>query len=183
MSQVAASPSPSHFALHACAYGGIAGAATAGSAILLYRMGLRTQYPEVGRWIDLAILLLPIGAMILGMMAWRNRHLAGQIRFVQAFGMALAIGLAFSLLVSAGAWLHAGKLDPDLIANAIDQQAAQAARQPGAQPEVIAEQAAQAKRVNSPVTYAQAMFVRSLTISFFIGLVAAATLPKKRPGL
>jgi len=176
-------PSPARFALHALKYGSIAGLIGGAWMIGEYALGFQTERPEIGRWTFLASMIVPIAAVILGMTAWRNNALGGRIRFVQAFGMALAVGLSFALLMAAAGWLHAAVLEPDLIERALDRYAVTAAQQPEAKPEAIAAQVELWKRSTTPVTYAQGVFTRSLVLSFFVGLLAAITVPKKRPGL
>ncbi|MBE2214721.1 MAG: DUF4199 domain-containing protein [Opitutaceae bacterium] len=176
-------PAPARFALHALTYGGIAGVLGGGLMIGEYALAQSAEHAEIVRWTFIAAMIIPISAVILGMTSWRNRYLGGRIRFVQAFGMALAIGLAFSLVVAGAAWVHATKIHPDLIEKSIDQWAILAAQQPEARPDDIAKQAEEYRQTTTPVVYAQDRFSRSLMLSFFIGLIASITVPKKRPGL
>lgn len=152
-------------------------------SIAVYAVAEHSEGSAMVQWAYIAAMIIPIAAVILGMTAWRNRYLGGRIRFVQAFGMALAIGLVFSLCVAGSAWLHAARIAPDLIEKTIDRQAIIAAQRPDSRPDEIAKQAEEAKKSTTPVTYAQGMFSRSLMLSFFIGLIASITVPKKRPGL
>lgn len=176
-------PMPARFALHALIYGGAAGILGSGLMIAEYALAQDPDHAGIVRYTSVAAMIIPIVAVILGMTSWRNRHLGGRIRFVQAFGMALAIGLAFSLGVAGAAWLHAAKIHPDLIGKSIDQWAVMAAQQPDARPDDIAKVAEEFRQKMTPVTYAQDRFSRSLMLSFLIAIVASITVPKKRPGL
>lgn len=176
-------PSPLRFAQHALVYGGIAGAVGGGWMILEYALGLHTEHANVGRWTAIAAMIVPIGAVVFGVTSWRNHALAGRIRFVQAFGMALAIELAYALCLAFAAWIHSAWIDPNLISTVLDGIGRTAAQQPGANADEIARQAEQWKAATTPYTYAQGVFARSLFLGFFVGLLAAVTVPKKRPGL
>lgn len=182
----AAAPAPRptrRFVRHALVYGGLAGVLGGLWMIAEYALGFQTDRVEIGRWTSVAALVIPIGAVILGMMSWRNNVLGGRIRFAQAFAIALAIGLVFSVIIGGTAWLQAAKLSPELVSRRIDQQAHAAAQQPGADQEQIARQAAAAKAQATPGSYATVMLTFSLMQSLFVGLIAAITVPKKQPGL
>jgi hypothetical protein len=176
-------PVPARFALHALTYGGIAGVLGGGLTIGVYALTQDSDDTSMAQWAYIAAMIIPIAAVILGMTSWRNHYLGGRIRFVQAFGMALAIGLAYALCIGGASWLQASKLSPDLIEKSIDQWAVMAAQQPDARPDDIAKQAEAYRKSTTPVTYAQDRFSRALMLSFFIGLIASITVPKKRPGL
>lgn len=176
-------PSPIRFARHALLYGAAAGVLGGAFMIADYALGFQTEHVEIGRWTYLVALVIPIAAIIFGLTSWRNRVLGSRIRFVQAFGMALAIGLVFAGLLGLSAWLQTTKLAPDLIERRIDLQAIAAAQQPNANAEEIARQVDLAKKSTTPETYAKMVFTRALMHSFFVGLIAAVTVPKKRPGL
>jgi len=177
------SSSPARFAVHALKYGTGAGLLGGLWMIADYALGFQTDHMDIGRWTHLGGMIIPIAAVILGMMSWRNKALGGRIRFVQAFGMALAVGLVFALFIGAAAWLQTAQLAPELIPHRIDQQAIAAAQQPNSNPDEIAKQAELAKQQTTPVAFAKMMFSYSLMQSLFIGLIASITVPKQRPGL
>lgn len=174
---------PARFARHALLYGAAAGAIGGGMMLADYALGFQTERAHIGRWTYLLGLVIPIAAVVLGMTSWRNHVLGGRIRFAQAFGMALAIGLVFAIVMGLTAWWQTAQLAPDLIHQRIDQQAIAAAQRPDANPEEIARQVELAKASATPRTYAKMMFTMALVHAFFVGLVAAITVPKKRPGL
>lgn len=176
-------PTAAQFAWHALRYGGVAGLAGGAWMIADYALGFQTERLEIGRWTSLVSMVIPIAAVILGLMAWRNKALGGRIRFVQAFGVALGVGLVFATCMGAIAWLQAAKLAPDLIERQIQRRAAYEAAQPNADPAAIAQRAEDNLKVATPLMWGRFVFSRMLMQSLFVGLVAAITVPKKQPGL
>lgn len=172
----------SGFLNHAAKYGGIAGVAGGLWMIVDYALGFQTDKVHIGKWTSIIAMVVPIAAVILGMMHWRNKALGGRIRFVQAFGMALAIGLIFSGCMAGAAWLQASKFAPDLLERKIEQQAVIAAQRPDANPEEITKQVELARQSATPVTYAKVVFSMMLMQSLFVGLIASITVPKQQPG-
>lgn len=174
---------PARFARHTLRYGGIAGLLGAGWMMAEYALGLQTERSDIGRWTAFGLMVIPIAAVVLGITSWRNHALGGRIRFTEAFGLALAIGLVFSVTMGAGAWLHAGVISPDLVEKQIQHRAAVEAQQPGADPAAIAKTAEEHMKLATPFLWARFVFSRMLVQSLLVGVIAAVTVPKKRPGL
>jgi hypothetical protein len=164
---------------HAALYGGIAGVLSGAWMILEYALGFQTVKPEIGRITALAALIFPVGAMILGVMRWRDRVLGGSMKFTQAFGAALAIGLVFSVVFAGAAWLHAGVLVPDLVITKIEAYAT-ALRAAGKVPVADIDKWLETERARANAgTYAYQYFSGSLIQSLVIALMAAISVRKK----
>ncbi len=174
---------PASFAWHTLRYGGLAGLIGGGWMMAEYALGLQTEHADIGRWTALGLMVIPIATVVLGITSWRNVALGGRIRFAEAFGLALAIGLVFSVTMGALAWLHAGVIAPDLVENQIQHRAAVEAQLPGADPAATARTAEEHLKLATPFLWARFVFSRMLVQSLLVGLIAAVTVPKKRPGL
>lgn len=179
----AAPPTPARLARHAARYGGIAGAIGGVWMMCGYALSVHPRFGTVGGWVSFLVLIVPISAAVLGIVGWRNDALGGRIRFTQAFGMALAIGLVCSACLGLAAWLHAAVIQPDLIDRLLELDAARRSAAPEADAEAIAREIEQARATLTPARFGQSVFAGRLIESFFIGLIASITVPKKRPGM
>jgi hypothetical protein len=153
--------------VHALIFAGVAGALAVALRWAEFAFGFYGRAP------DLLILFVPLIAIILAVQRWRDGVLGGSIRFSQAFRVALAVGLIFSLLQAGFAWLHVNYLQPDLIDLMVDAQskAMQAAERSA---EEIAEAEKNFRETLTPATYPRGVFVSWLVVSFVSGLLASA---------
>lgn len=83
---------------HALIYGGAAGVLAVAWSLIEMHLALNTA-GGVKLWLlTLARLAFPIGGITLGIVYWRDRVVGGNMRFAQAFGAGLAIGLIFAAI-------------------------------------------------------------------------------------
>lgn len=91
-------PTVAQLGKHALLYGGAAGVLSVAWSLVEIHLG-DSVTGGVQLWlITLARLAFPIGGITLGIVYWRDRVMGGSMRFVQAMGAGLAIGLVFALV-------------------------------------------------------------------------------------
>jgi hypothetical protein len=163
-----------HAAIYGCASGALGGA----WMMAEYALGFGTERIDIGRYTQLASLVIPVAATVLGVMRWRDNACGGAFRFPQAFGAALGIGLAFSATMAAAAWFYSAVINPQIIPAILDAQAAGMAAA-GATPEDVTRTREEALLRATPGALAYSVFVFSIIKSFVIALMAAVSVRKK----
>lgn len=153
-------------AVHALMFGGAAGAITSAGRWAGFAFGFH------GGVLDTVLLFVPLVALILGVQHWRDDRLGGAIRFSQAFGAALAIGLVFATIEGLFGWLHAAVLEPGIVEIMVQFMRETLAKQGESAAAVDAAEAT-FRRNFSPAAYGQLMFVTGLVVSFVESLLAS----------
>lgn len=167
-------------ARHAMFFGGVAGLIAGAWMMVDHALGFQTTRPDIGRITSLAALVVPVAATILGVMRWRDGPLGGSMRFAQAFGAALAIGLTFALVLAAAAWLHAAVIVPDLVMVKLEAYATALRASGRVQEAEIEPWLANARARATPASYAYQYFSATLIQNFVVALMAALAV-RKRP--
>lgn len=163
---------------HALVFGGGAGAIMLAWLLAEWAAGLHGPRIAYMRFTTMAAMLVPILAVMIGMMRWRDRVMGGTFKFIQAFGVALGIGLVFAVGAGLATWLYAGVINPGYIPGIIDFQA-EAMRQANLATDEIARQVELTRQRATPAAFAYGRFVSWLMIAFVISLAAALVIRKK----
>jgi hypothetical protein len=159
-------------------FGGIAGAVGAIWILLEYAFGFHGARISDIRITTAASLVVPVVAIMVGIMRWRDRMLDGSIRFTQAAGVALAIGLVYSIIVAAFSGIYAAFINRDFLSALLAFQA-QMMRDAGFSADDIAKQVEAGKHATA-TSLAYARFVFWLGTSLVVSLISAL-LVRKRP--
>lgn len=158
--------------LHAAVYG-VVGALFAGGW-MVYSLG--TMDRPVSDFMGVVrtnlFLVFPVGAVVFGTWRWRESVLGGTARFSQLFAVALAIGLVLSAVAAGVAWYYATSMNPDILEQLIQ---ANAARMHGAGylEEEVAAAVEDARANYNAAGFAKGTLVLHLIVSFLAALIAS----------
>ncbi|BET68778.1 hypothetical protein ASA1KI_36960 [Opitutales bacterium ASA1] len=170
-------PSPS-LARHALFSGGIAGAAVVVWTLLEFAFGFHGERIHLRQYSGLAAMVFPIAAIALGIMRWRDRGLGGTIRFSQAFGCGLAIGMVFAAIVGAFSWIYVSMINPSFIESLLAQYPA-LMQERGMTPDEIAAAMEVARARSTAGGYAFEVFAQMLISAFLIALFASVIVRRR----
>ena len=163
---------------HALIFGGLAGGAVIIWNLLEYAFGVHGEHLSIRPYTATASLVFPIGAIACGIMRWRDLALGGAIRFSQAFGCALAIGLVFAASVALFSWIYVAAINPAFIDTLIANQAA-LMEKGGSSAEEVQKAVADARAAATPSTYAFAIFAQMLLSVFVVALFASVIVRRR----
>jgi Protein of unknown function (DUF4199) len=158
---------------HAAFYGGIAGG--------LGGLWLAAEFTFgfFGRGAEIAGMLVPVVAVVIGVMRWRDRAMGGATTFASTFGAALALGLVYAGVVAACAAVYFSARSGTVIDQLVAAQTT-LMQQAGVTQEKISEAVAPTRHQITAATFAYALFVRRLLLVFIVSLVASSILPRRR---
>jgi len=152
--------------LHALKFGGVAGLIGAAWSTAEHLLGFYGSAAEI------AAFAVPILAIVFGVQRWRDRVLGGVIGFSQAFGAALAIGLAYAVVAGGLAWVQFAMWEPEVRESLVAFQA-DGMQARGATVEKIREAEIELRRDLTPRTYAGGVLTFRLAVAFVVSLVTA----------
>ncbi|RME69500.1 MAG: DUF4199 domain-containing protein, partial [Verrucomicrobia bacterium] len=173
-----APPSFATLMRHAAIAGSLAAAGAFIWLLIEYALGFHGERLAQLQYMQMVGLAFPIAAIALGIMRWRDRVLDGRIRFSQAFGVGLAIGLFFAIDYAIFNWIYAAVINPGFIERIIEFQA-QAMLEAGSTQEEV-ETAIEAARAHATAgSYGMAVAVQMLVASLIIALFAAVIVRRR----
>jgi len=158
---------------HAAIYGGPAG--LIGGAWVAAAFG----FGYYGGFVETAGIIVPIAALVLGIMRWRDQVTGGETRFASAFGAGLAIGLIYAA-VAALAFFVFARLRHETVVDQWLQIQTTYMQQQGQEPARIEEAVHAVRPQLTPVFFAKQRFVYALLVSLVVSLIAAIVVPRRR---
>ncbi|MGH8019083.1 MAG: DUF4199 domain-containing protein [Opitutaceae bacterium] len=170
-------PNPGMFR-HALIFGGGAGVAVIVWNLLEFAFGIHGDRISWWKYTGLASMMIPVAAIVIGLIHWRDKAFGGLIRFRDAFGCGLAIGLVFSATLAVFSWIYVGAINPGVIEagialRAVDMQEA------GSTAEEIQKTTDLLRAKGTPGGYAFNLFALMLISLFFVSLFAAILLRRR----
>lgn len=158
---------------HALRFGGVAG--------VLGGLWLAAQFAFgfYGRGAMLAGMAVPIAAIILGVMRWRDRVTHGRTRFSAVFGAGLAVGLAYALVAAGVIWLYAS-VQAEPVREQVAELYADYLQQTGTPADEIPAALETMRASLTPGLVARQTLINSLVVSLVVALIAAIVIPRQR---
>lgn len=173
-----ASPNFADLMRHSVIFGLMAVVAAFVWLMIEYAFGFHSERIGSAQIMKMVGLAFPIAAIALGIMRWRDRNLGGQIKFSQAFGVGLGIGMFFAIGFSLASWLYVTAINPDFIETMLQFQG-QAMIDAGSTLEEAEQAVENARQIATARTYATAVLIQMLLASLIISLFASIVVRRK----
>lgn len=163
---------------HALIFGGGAGVVVVIWNLLEFALGIHGERISWRSYTALASMIFPVAAIAYGLIRWRDEALGGLIRFREAFGCGLAIGLIFSAVVALFSWVYVAAINPGLIETLIAHQAV-VMQEAGSTAEEIQKTTEAFRAQATAGGYAFAVFAQMLISVFLVTLFASILLRRR----